>query len=110
LKTECLIIRTSWLYSEFGANFLRTMLRLGKERTEIGVVADQVGTPTYARDLASFILICLTASDRPVGIYHYSNEGVASWYDFASAIFDISGDDIQVRPLQTDEFPTTAKR
>ena len=112
---ETVIIRTSWLYSTFGNNFVKTMLRLGKERGLLNVVYDQVGTPTYAADLAKTILEIIKISDKePVrfvpGIYHYSNEGVASWYDFAKAIFEISGVECAVSPVRSIEFPTPAKR
>jgi dTDP-4-dehydrorhamnose reductase len=106
-----IIIRTSWVYSTFGANFVKTMLRLGGERDTLGVIFDQVGTPTYARDLAVAILdiIPLINNDKPE-IYHYSNEGVASWYDFAQAIFEMSGISCTVNPITTDQYPTPAKR
>lgn len=112
--SECLdeyfIIRTSWLYSEYGANFLKTMLRLSKDREQLGVVGDQIGTPTYAKDLAETILSIINCSISNYGIYHYSNNGVASWYDFAKAIFDISNIDIQINNILTNQFPTPAKR
>lgn len=104
------IIRTSWLYSEFAANFLKTMLRLGEQRDELSVVADQVGTPTYAMDLARFILLVIDSKSEDYGTYHYSNEGVASWYDFARAIFDLSNTKVHVRPIKTAAYPTRAKR
>ncbi len=105
-----LVIPTAGLYSSHGNNFVKTMLRLGKERDELGVIFDQVGTPTYARDLARAIL---TAVDQGIvpGVYHYSNEGVCSWYDFTRAIHRVSGiDSCTVRPLHTEEYPTPAKR
>ena len=105
-----MIIRTAWLYSAFGNNFVKTMIRLGKEKTELGVIFDQIGTPTYARDLAVAIM---TAVDKGIetGVYHYSNEGVISWYDFAKAIHRIAGiKDCKVRPLHTSEYPTAANR
>ncbi|MBS1527198.1 MAG: dTDP-4-dehydrorhamnose reductase [Bacteroidetes bacterium] len=104
------IIRTSWLYSEHGNNFVKTMLRLGSEREELGIVADQVGTPTYAMDLAKCILNIISSGKEAYGIYHYSNEGVSSWYDFAKAIFDISETKIKTRPLRTSEYPARAIR
>ncbi len=112
---ETLIIRTSWLYSAFGNNFVKTMLRLGKERGQLNVVFDQTGTPTYAADLANSILSIIEISEKDFkkfvpGIYHYSNEGVASWYDFAKAIFEISGVSCNVNPVLSDQFPTAAKR
>ncbi len=103
-------IRTSWLYSEYGNNFVKTMLRLGKEREQLGVVADQVGTPTYAIDLAATILDIIELNSTDYGIYHYSNEGVTSWYDFAKGIFDISETDIKLNPVKTSEYPTKAVR
>ena len=105
-----MIIRTAWLYSAFGNNFVKTMIRLGKEKTELGVIFDQIGTPTYARDLAIAIM---TAVDKGIetGVYHYSNEGVISWYDFTKAIHRIAGiKDCKVRPLHTSEYPTAANR
>jgi len=104
------ILRTSWLYSEYGNNFVKTMLRLGSERDELKVIADQVGTPTYAMDLAECILNIISTNNRAYGLYHYSNEGVASWYDFAKAIFDISGAKLKVLPIKTSEYPTRAVR
>lgn len=104
------IIRTSWLYSEFGNNFLKTMLRLAESRDEISVVSDQIGTPTYAKDLADFIIEIINQDSNAFGIYHYSNEGTASWYDFAKAIFEIKGVSIKVNPIETVDYPTPAKR
>lgn len=105
-----LIIRTAWLYSAYGSNFVKTMLRLGRERDQLGVIFDQIGTPTYARDLAKTILHIANAGIIP-GIYHFSNEGVTSWYDFTLAIHRIAGiEDCKVRPLHTEEYPTPAAR
>lgn len=104
------IIRTSWLYSEYGNNFLKTMLRLSKDRDELGVVADQIGTPTNAMDLAAIILKIIQENNTDYGIYNYSNEGIASWYDFAVAIFELKSVDIKVKPITTEDFPTPAKR
>ncbi|MBS1520072.1 MAG: dTDP-4-dehydrorhamnose reductase [Bacteroidetes bacterium] len=104
------ILRTSWLYSEYGNNFVKTMLRLGSERDELKVIADQVGTPTYAMDLAEIILHIISKNSTEYGLYHYSNEGVASWYDFAKAIFDISGKKVKTLPIKTSEYPTRAVR
>lgn len=111
------IVRTSWLYSEFGNNFVKTMLRLGREREQLGVIADQVGTPTYATDLARVLfelLIHEQAGNQPasagVELYHYSNEGVASWYDFAVAIFELSGINCHVDSIETRAYPTPAAR
>lgn len=104
------IIRTAWLYSTFGNNFVKTMLRLGSERNELGVVFDQIGTPTYARDLARAIQHIILRGIVP-GIYHYSNEGVCSWYDFTKMIFTLGGiTTCRLRPLHTDEYPTPAAR
>ena len=105
-----MIIRTAWLYSTFGNNFVKTMLRLGKEKTELGVIFDQIGTPTYARDLAKAIMAAIVQGIQP-GVYHFSNEGVISWYDFTKAIHRIAGiTSCHVRPLHTAEYPTPAKR
>jgi dTDP-4-dehydrorhamnose reductase len=104
------ILRTSWLYSEYGNNFVKTMLRLSKERTELGVISDQIGGPTYAKDLARVILKIIETDATKYGIYHYSNEGVASWYDFAKAIFEISNTAITVNAIPTSSYPTPAKR
>lgn len=105
-----MVVRTAWLYSEFGNNFVKTMMRLGREREQLGVVFDQIGTPTYAGDLAEAIM---TAVDKGIvpGIYHYSNEGVTSWYDFTKAIHRIAGiTTCDVRPLHTAEYPAKANR
>jgi dTDP-4-dehydrorhamnose reductase len=104
------ILRTSWLYSEYGNNFVKTMLKLGSERDELKIIADQVGTPTYAMDLAECILQIISVNSSDYGTYHYSNEGVASWYDFAKAIFDISGTKVKILPIKTSEYPTRAVR
>jgi dTDP-4-dehydrorhamnose reductase len=103
-------IRTSWLYSEFGNNFVKTMLRLGKEREQLGVIADQTGSPTYAIDLAGVIFDIIESGNQSYGIYHYSNEGVTSWYDFSKAIFDISKTSVKVNPVKTSEYVTKAVR
>jgi dTDP-4-dehydrorhamnose reductase len=106
-----IIIRTSWVYSSFGNNFIKTMLRLSKERGTINVIADQVGTPTYAKDLAEAILVLNTSLENNIpNILHYSNEGVCSWYDFAKAIFEIKGIDCMVNPIDTESYLTRAKR
>jgi dTDP-4-dehydrorhamnose reductase len=104
------ILRTSWLYSEYGNNFVKTMLKLGSERDELKIIADQVGTPTYAMDLADCILQIVSGKNIAYGTYHYSNEGVASWYDFAKAIFDISGTKVKVLPIKTSEYPSRTAR
>lgn len=107
---NAIIIRTAWLYSEFGHNFVKTMLKLAETKDEINVVADQIGTPTYAGDLARAIHHILRHEKWTPGIYHFTDEGVASWYDFAKAIFEISGIDIRVNPIPTSAYPTPAKR
>lgn len=104
------IIRTSWLYSEFGTNFMKTMLRLSKEKNSLSIVNDQIGTPTYAVDLATFIIHIIHQHKTEYGIYHFSNEGIASWYDFAKAIFEYSNRNIKVSPIASEEYPTKAKR
>lgn len=105
-----MIIRTAWLYSMFGNNFVKTMIRLGKEKPSLGVIFDQVGTPTYARDLAVAIMTAINKGVVP-GIYHFSNEGVTSWYDFTKTIHRIAGiSTCDVRPLRTSEYPTPAAR
>ncbi len=107
-----IIIRTSWLYSEYGHNFVKTILRYGKERSSLNVVCDQIGTPTYGRDLAKAILdiIPLTSDINKPEICNYSNEGVASWYDFAKAIMDITGIECDVKPVETSDYPLPAQR
>ncbi|UEG52640.1 dTDP-4-dehydrorhamnose reductase [Mucilaginibacter daejeonensis] len=107
---EHFTLRTSWLYSEFGNNFVKTMLRLGAERDQLNIIADQVGTPTYAIDLAGCILDIIASGSTAYGIYHYSNEGVTSWYDFAVAIFDISSTQVKAYPIRTSQYPTPAVR
>ena len=110
LCTRSMVIRTAWLYSTFGNNFVKTMIRLGKERDSLGVIFDQVGTPTYARDLARVIFAAI-GQGVVSGIYHFSNEGVCSWYDFTKAIHRLAGiKDCKVNPLHTEEYPTPAKR
>ena len=107
---KSVVIRTAWLYSCFGSNFVKTMLRLGREKAQLGVVFDQIGTPTYARDLASAIMTIIEKGIIP-GVFHFSNEGVISWYDFAKAIHRIAGiTTCQVSPLHTEEYPTPACR
>ena len=105
-----MIIRTAWLYSIFGNNFVKTMMRLGNERSDLGVVVDQAGTPTYARDLAVAIFAAIDGG-VPTGVFHFSNEGVASWYDFAKAIHRLAGiTTCSVRPILTADYPTPASR
>ncbi|MEM9867144.1 MAG: dTDP-4-dehydrorhamnose reductase [Bacteroidota bacterium] len=107
---EYFIIRTSWLYSEFGHNFMKTMLRLGNEKKELSIVYDQIGTPTYARDLAAVLLQIIKAHSIDYGVYHYSNEGVTSWYDFAKAIFDFEKVSVKLLPIRSEAYPTPAER
>lgn len=114
-KIDGLVIRTSWLYSAYGNNFVKTMLRLGSEKKSLNVIFDQIGTPTYARDLAKSCLdiLCERGSEnisRKGKLYHYSNEGVTSWYDFAAAIMEFGEIDCKVIPIQTKDYPTEAKR
>ncbi|MEI7500012.1 MAG: dTDP-4-dehydrorhamnose reductase [Bacteroidota bacterium] len=109
---KALIIRTSWLYSEFGNNFVKTIMKYGKERGQLNVVFDQVGTPTYAHDLAKVILEIVTKhpiSDS-VQIFHFSNEGATSWYDFAKAIIEFSGIECKINPIETKDYPLPASR
>ena len=107
---KTMVIRTAWLYSTFGNNFVKTMIRLGKEKPELGVIFDQIGTPTYAHDLAVAIFAAINQGVVP-GVYHFSNEGVISWYDFTKAIHRIAGiTTCHVRPLHTSEYPTPASR
>ncbi len=106
-----IIIRTSWVYSSFGANFVKTMLRLGKEKKELGIIFDQIGTPTYSRDLAKVILDILPKiKNKKVTIYNYSNEGVLSWYDFAKEIMKMAKIDCKINPIETFQYPTPASR
>ena len=115
MPTDAIIIRTSWVYSEFGNNFVKTILRLGKERGELSVVSDQIGSPTYATDLANAILRIIDIKDyqdkgQQTEIYHYSNEGNISWYDFAQEIFKLAEFDCKVKPITTVEYPRPARR
>ena len=110
---DAVIIRTAWLYSEFGNNFVKTMLRLGNEREQLSVVFDQVGSPTYAGDLAAAILNVLEQAETGAfvpGIYHFSNEGVCSWYDFTVKILEVAGIECRIRPIETKDYPTKAVR
>ncbi|PIP53855.1 MAG: dTDP-4-dehydrorhamnose reductase [Bacteroidetes bacterium CG23_combo_of_CG06-09_8_20_14_all_32_9] len=113
--SQSVIIRTSWLYSSFGNNFVKTMLKLGTDREEIGVVYDQIGCPTYARVLANVILQIISNTEKKTdafkpGIYHFANNGVCSWYDFAIEIMKLSNLKCEVHPIETKDFPTPAKR
>ncbi len=110
LPTDAVILRTAWLYSEVGNNFVKTMLRLGAERPEIRVVNDQLGSPTYAGDLAEAVLRVLTAPTFHPGIYHYTNEGTCSWYDFARHILATAHPTCTVHPIPTTDYPTPAAR
>jgi len=106
-----IVIRTSWVYSSFGNNFVKSMLKLGKRREELEVIFDQVGTPTYARDLAQTILEILAKLDnKDVEIYHYTNEGVLSWYDFAKEIINMAKIDCKIHPIETKEYSSFTKR
>ena len=108
LSTKFFIVRTAWVYGEYGPNFVKTMLRLASERDELGVVSDQIGSPTYTVDLAEFI-IELVQTEK-YGVYHCTNGGSCSWYEFAKAIFEESGIEIKVSSLTTNQYPTPAKR
>jgi dTDP-4-dehydrorhamnose reductase len=107
---DSIIIRTSWVYSEFGKNFVKTMLKLLQEKKEINVVNDQLGCPTYAADLAKLILFIISSQQWQKGIYHFSNEGVTSWYGFAEFIKELSGSNCKINPITTSQYPTPAKR
>lgn len=109
-NSESIIIRTSWVYSEFGKNFVKTMLRLMSEKKVIGVVNDQKGSPTYARDLATAIMEIIYSQQWQAGTYHFSNEGIISWFDFAVTIGELSGSSCQVNPIPSSAYPTPAKR
>ena len=115
MPTSAIIIRSSWVYSEYGNNFVKTMLRLGKERDELNVVSDQIGSPTYATDLAGAILEIIKNKEfegigQATQIHHYSNEGKVSWYEFTKEIFKIAKIDCKVNPITTEQYPTPAKR
>lgn len=115
MASNALIIRTSWVYAEFGNNFVKTMLRLGKERDALDVIFDQVGSPTYAHDLAEAIMTIVNTetfkqAEFASELYHYSNEGVCSWYDFAKAIFESTNIQCNVSPIETKDYPTPATR
>jgi len=107
---ESIIIRTSWVYSEFGKNFVKTMMKLMAEREDLNVVNDQVGSPTYAADLAAVIMQIIDSGKWVPGLYHYSNEGVINWYEFALAIKEISQSGCRVHPIPSSQYPTPAKR
>lgn len=107
---DAIIIRTAWVYSSFGHNFVKTMMRLMNERNELNVVDDQIGSPTYAADLAKAILDIISSGKWESGIYHYSNEGKISWYEFAMAIKEITGSKAVIHPIETAQYPTPARR
>ncbi|MES2544627.1 MAG: dTDP-4-dehydrorhamnose reductase [Bacteroidota bacterium] len=107
---DSIIIRTSWVYSSFGTNFVKTMSKLMQERDSLNVVNDQIGSPTYAADLAQAIMTILTHAHWQAGIYHFSNEGAISWYEFALAIQEIGGFDCEISGISTSAYPTPAKR
>ena len=105
------IIRTSWVYSKYGSNFVKTMLRLAQERNELNIVIDQIGSPTHAKDLALFLLEnIIKLKEKNKEIYHYSNQGVASWFDFAYEIFKVKNISIKLNPINSDQFPTPSSR
>ena len=104
------IIRTSWLYSQFGNNFMKTMLRLAKERSALSIVDDQIGSPTHAIDLAEMLLTIIQSKSTTYGIYHFSNPGSTSWYGFAKKIFEVNKVSIALHPITTSQYPTPAKR
>ena len=115
MPTSAIIIRSSWVYSEYGNNFVKTMLRLGKERDELNVVSDQIGSPTYATDLAGAILEIIKNKEfegigQATQIHHYSNEGKVSWYEFTKEIFKIAKTNCKVNPITTQQYPTPAQR
>ena len=115
MPTDATIIRTSWVYSEYGNNFVDTMMRFGKERDELNVVSDQIGSPTYAVDLAMAILHIIQNeeflnSGQKTQIYHYSNEGSCSWFDFAKEIFELTNIQCSVNPITTEQYPTPTQR
>ena len=117
LLPAAMILRTSWVYSSFGHNFVKTMLRLGKERDSLGIVFDQIGTPTYAHDLAKAMLDIISKNEngdfdsgKMSGVFHYSNEGICCWYDFAKSIFRIENIECNVSPIETTAYPTPASR
>ena len=110
LCSQAMVIRTAWLYSEYGNNFVKTMIRLGREREQLKVVYDQIGTPTYAGNLADAILTIVNKGINP-GLYHFTNEGVISWYDFTKAIHELTGiTTCEVLPIRSEEYPTKAHR
>ena len=109
-NSDAIIIRTSWVYSSYGKNFVKTMLRLFQEKEEISVVNDQIGSPTYAKDLADVTMKIIASGQWYEGIFHFSNEGIISWFDFANAIKEISRSNCKINPIPTSAYPTPAKR
>lgn len=107
---DAIVIRTAWVYSEFGKNFVKTMMKLMNERDEVNVVSDQIGSPTYAANLAEAILTIIASAKWKAGIYHFSDEGIISWYEFALAIKEISRSNCTIKPITTMDYPTPAKR
>ncbi|MBT0812123.1 dTDP-4-dehydrorhamnose reductase [Litoribacter ruber] len=107
---NAVVLRTSWLYGSYANNFMKTMLRLAETRSELNVVADQIGTPTYTGDLAKAIIQIVDRGGIPAGVYHFSNEGVTSWYGFAHSIFDLAGLKVKVKPIPSAQYPTPAQR
>ncbi len=107
---QTIVIRTSWVYSEFGNNFVKTMMRLMREKESISVIDDQIGSPTYAADLANAILQIISSEKFIPGIYNFSNDGKISWYEFATAIKELTGSSCKINPIPTSQYPTAAKR
>ena len=110
IMEDYFILRTSWLYSEYGNNFMKTMLKLSETREEINVVSDQIGSPTYAGDLAEVLIKIVLSSSKAYGLHHFSNSGAISWYDFAVEIFNHFNKQVVVKPIKTKDYPTAAKR
>lgn len=110
INPKYFILRTSWLYSEYGNNFMKNMLKIAKDSGVLNIVDDQIGTPTYATDLATVIFQIISSNNTNYGLYHYSNEGIASWYDFAKAIFEIKQLKIKINSIKTEAYLTQAKR
>ncbi len=108
--TDAVILRTSWVYSAYGNNFVKTMLRLMKERDQLNIVSDQFGSPTYAADLADAIIQIISFPSWQAGIYHFTNDALISWYDFAEAIKELAGSSCTINPISSEEYPTAAKR
>ena len=115
MPKNAIIIRAGWIFSEFGGNFLDTILKLGKEREELNIIYDQIGSPTYAMDLAEAILTIIdskkyNSEDQETEIYHYSNEGSCSWYDFTKVIFKLANIKCKIKPIKSDEYVSSSKR